>query len=236
MSESSVFPPFGRVRTAARSLTWWGRAWVRTFEENALANEELIAGRKISRSGVLGAIGIAPGSATSVLTDPTGATLVVRIEVAELTTQGWGDFAVEVARASGHAADLIAGVLTPGLVEHCDEVGVELFPGPADVDSSCDCEAWAQPCRHALAVMYQLAWLVDADPFSLLLLRGRTRDQVLGEVSALLDRAAAPELDDAVARAARILALADVAPSGHGLADVEVAAYDERISGLLDPT
>ena len=32
-----VFPRVGRVRgPVARSTTWWGRAWVRSFEETAL--------------------------------------------------------------------------------------------------------------------------------------------------------------------------------------------------------
>jgi uncharacterized Zn finger protein len=233
-----VVPAFGKVRTSARSLTWWGRAWVRTFEENALEEKDLVTGRRFSRAGVLGAIGLSPGTATSVITEATGDRLLVGIKVAELSDQGWRDFATEAARASGHAADLVSGVLTPALVEHCDEAGVELFPGPSDVEAECDCEAWAQPCGHALALMYQLAWLIDVDPFVLLLLRGRSRDAVLGAVSGQLDGEPPrieTDLDDAVSRAAEILALADAAPSGHGLADAAVASYDEQVALLTEP-
>ena len=37
---------------------------------------------------------------------------------------------------------------------------------------------------HALAVLYQLAWLVDADPFVLFQLRGLPRDELLARLHA----------------------------------------------------
>jgi hypothetical protein len=59
------------------------------------------------------------------------------------------------------------------------------------------------------------------------LLRGRTREQLLD------DPAPTVPLGDVAGRAAAILRLAGEAPSGHGLADTAVAAYDEEISRLL---
>jgi len=53
---------------------------------------------------------------------------------------------------------------------------VELLPYGSELGSTCTCEAWADPCPHALAVMYQLAWLMEDDPFVLLHLRGLGRD------------------------------------------------------------
>lgn len=41
------------------------------------------------------------------------------------------------------------------------------------------------------------------------------------------------EAGEAAARAATILALAQDAPTGHGLADTAVAAYDDEVSRLL---
>ena len=63
---------------------------------------------------------------------------------------------------------------------------------------------------------------------NLLLLRGRTREQI--QVPELATPA---EANDAAARAATILALAEDAPAGHGLADTAVAAYDDEVSRLL---
>jgi len=41
---------------------------------------------------------------------------------------------------------------------------------------------WADPCKHSAAACYLIADALDADPFALFLLRGRTRDQVLTEM------------------------------------------------------
>ena len=113
--------------------------------------------------------------------------------------------------------------------KYTDQTGVELLPGPADLETACECDAWAQPCVHALALLYQLAWHLDGDPYALLLLRGRTREQLLDATPTPVD----PALDDTAARATEILRLAGEAPAGHGLADTAVAAYDEAISRLL---
>ena len=45
-------------------------------------------------------------------------------------------------------------------------------PTAASSAPTCTCDAWADPCPHALAVLYQLAWLVEADPLVLCHLRG----------------------------------------------------------------
>ena len=57
-----------------------------------------------------------------------------------------------------------------------------LLPGIGDLDPSCTCDGWELPCQHAAALCYQVGWLLDADPFVLLLLRGRTREDLLDEL------------------------------------------------------
>jgi uncharacterized Zn finger protein len=223
-----VFPRVGRVRgPAARSTTWWGRAWVRSFEETVVDASDLVAARSLARSGRLGAVMVLAGMA-SVVVDRGGPTSVMaQLRVTQLDERSWQAFATELGREAGFTAALESGELPVDLVEHADQAGVELLPGPADIETACECDAWAQPCVHALALLYQLAWHVDADPYALLLLRGRTREQLAAEpVSPVL-------LGDAAARAAEILRLAEQAPAGHGLADSAVAAYDEEISRLI---
>ena len=230
MTDPLVFPRVGRVRgSVPRSVTWWGRAWVRSFEETVLDATDLVTARALARSGRLGAVMVLAGMA-SVVVDRGGPTSVMaQLRVARLDEQQWQVFVDELGREAGFSAALESGELPVDLVEHADEAGVELLPGPADLETACECDAWAQPCVHALALLYQLAWHLDGDPYALLLLRGRTREQLL-ETGPTADP---PEVDDAVARAAEILRRARDAPGGHGLADSAVAAYDEGISRLL---
>jgi uncharacterized Zn finger protein len=226
-SDPMVFPRVGRVRgTAARSTSWWGRAWVRSFEETVVDAADLPTARTLARSGRLGAVMVLAGM-SSVVVDRGGPTSVMaQLRVSQLDERAWQLFVRELVREAGFTAALDSGELPADLVEHADQAGVELLPGPADLETACECDAWAQPCVHALALLYQLAWHLDADPYALLLLRGRTRDQLSAPPSPVL-------LDDAAARAAEILRLALEAPSGHGLADSAVAAYDEEVSRLV---
>ena len=237
MPDPIVLSRLPRVRgSTARSSTWWGRALVRSFEELTLEADHLGRARTLARSGRLGAIVVLEAMASAVVDPASEHPQMAQVKVRRLDTAAWSTFAREAARESGHAVALEAGELPADLVEHADEAGVELIPGPDDIDTACECDAWTQPCTHALALLYQLAWQVDRDPYALLLLRGRTREDLLAEVGALASGespAGAEEREDARVRAARVLALAQEAPHGHGLADVSVAAYDEAVSRLL---
>ena len=61
---------------------------------------------------------------------------------------------------------------------------MELLPYGGELGSGCTCPAWVDPCVHALAVLYQLTWLLEADPFVLLQLRGLPRDELLARLHA----------------------------------------------------
>ncbi len=224
-----VFPRRGRVRgPSARSSTWWGRAWVRSFEETVLEPRDLVTARALARSGRLGAVMVISGMASAVMDPGSPTAVIAQVRVRRLDDAEWATFNAEVARETGHLAALESGDLPAELVEHADEAGVEVVPGPGDLDTACECDSWAQPCLHVLALLYQLAWLVDDDPYVLLLLRGRTREQIQDPAGS-----ASGEAGEAAARAATILALAEDAPAGYGLADTAVAAYDEEVSRLL---
>lgn len=230
MTDPLVYPRVGRLRAAVpRSTTWWGRAWVRTVEETVVDEADLVAGRALARAGRMGAVVVLAGMA-SVVVDPGAPTAVMaQLRVGRLDDAAWAAFGEELGREAGFTAALESGELPPDLVEHADQAGVELLPGPADLETACECDAWTQPCVHALALLHQLAWHLDGDPYALLLLRGRTREQLLCATPTPAD----PAVDDAAARAEEILRLARAAPSGHGLADTTVAAYDEQVSRLL---
>ncbi len=231
MPDPIVLPRTTRSRgTTARSSTWWGRAVVRSFEELTIEESERVAARALARAGRLGAIMVLDAMASAVVDPGQDTAVMAQIKVHRLPPDGWATFAREASRESGFLAALEVGELPAELVEHADEAGVELLPGPAEIDTACECAAWADPCVHALALLYQLAWHIDRDPYVLLLLRGRTREALIEEVTY---RTPMGHADSASARAARILALAENAPTGHGLADAAVAAYDEDVARLL---
>ncbi len=241
------FPP---RRGAVRAATWWGRAWVRAAEEAAYDERDAKQGRTLARTGRVGAIGIEPGGATAVVEDTTGLH-TVRVGLEQLRPADWEAFLDELAARAGHAAALLAGDLPHALMEEVEAAGVEVLPYGSELECFCPCEAWVQPCRHALAVVYQLGWWVDEDPFVLLHLRGRPRADVLAGLNERYDAreevvveddpddradpGIAEAVRDAAERARILLGLAEHAPTGDGLADSAVAAYDVAVAALVSP-
>lgn len=75
-------------------------------------------------------------------------------------------------------ANLYAGVLPPEAEDAFKAEGLDLFPGGKlaegvyDMTTSCTCPDWANPCKHAMAVLYLLAEEVGRRPLTMLELRG----------------------------------------------------------------
>ena len=222
-------PAYPARRSGARARTWWGKAWVRATEEAAYAEADLRRGRALSRAGVVGGLTVDRGSVVAAVREGDDA-WSVEVTVPVLDEQSWAAFTELVAAEAGRIAALLAGDLPHQLVEHAEESGVELLPYGGELGSACGCDAWMQPCAHALAVMYQFSWLIDDDPMSLMLVRGMPRDELLAGLWTrqadasveTVDQATPDDEDlqaamDAAVRAARILELleepgADIGP------------------------
>lgn len=170
-------------RRGARATTWWGKAWVRAVEEAAYGEPELKQARSLSRSGRIGGITVDPGRFVAAVEDGDDV-LTVTGSVPVLDEADVTALVEAVASEAGRIGALLAGELPHSLVEHAEQTGVELLPYGGELTSRCTCEPWADPCEHALAVMYQLTWLLEADPFVLLELRGIGRDELLARLHA----------------------------------------------------
>jgi uncharacterized Zn finger protein len=169
--------------------------------------------RSLSRSGRIGQISVEPGRFVAAVEDEHGLWAVLG-SVPVFDPAAGEAFVETVAAESGRVAALLSGDLPHTLVEHAEEAGVELLPFGSELGSTCTCQAWIDPCPHALAVMYQLAWLVEDDPFVLLHLRGLARDDLLARLHERTEQVDGepdddPDLDvavDAAMRAAALLA------------------------------
>ncbi|WP_457206378.1 SWIM zinc finger family protein [Nocardioides sp. P5_C9_2] len=195
--------------------TWWSKAWGRAVEESAFGVAELRRGRALARAGEVGAIAVDPGSAVAAVTEGDDA-WTVTIGVPTLDDRDRATFVELVGAESGRIAAMLAGQLPHALLEACEEAGIELLPYGAELGSTCTCDSWLDPCPHALAVLTQVGWLLQADPFVLLQLRGLSREELLAGLHALaVTDPVADDLtvaEDAALRAERILAALQADP------------------------
>jgi hypothetical protein len=162
------------------------------MEDTSLDAGQLRKGRLYANSGQVGTITVSPGRIAATVYAPED-TYESVVHVDELTDDDWRRFREQLAARAGHIAALLDGEMPHKLVEAASDAGVTLLPGIGDLDPSCTCDAWELPCQHAAALCYQVAWLLDADPFVLLLLRGRTRESLLDELQSASSQSSSAE-------------------------------------------
>ncbi|MEU9974476.1 SWIM zinc finger family protein [Streptomyces sp. NPDC051014] len=155
--------------------TWWGNAWVRALEEGALDAKRLARGRGYAERGRVDAITVTPGLVLAYVQESRPRPYRVQVRLRTFGADEWERFLEAAADRPGN----IAALLDKELPQTLAESGVSLLPGPGELEPRCSCPDFGHPCKHAAALCYQTARLLDADPFVLLLLRGRGEREVL---------------------------------------------------------
>ncbi|MFH9657608.1 SWIM zinc finger family protein, partial [Streptomyces sp. NPDC017249] len=178
-----TFPAFtSRVRTGADEAfagTWWGNAWVGALEQGALDAKRLARGRSYADQGHVDAITVTPGLVLAYVRGSRPRPYRTQVRLRTLEDEDWDRFLDAAAGRPGH----IAALLDKELPQSLADCGVPLLPGPGDLVPRCSCPDSGHPCKHAAALCYQTARLLDADPFVLLLLRGRGEKDLLDALS-----------------------------------------------------
>jgi uncharacterized Zn finger protein len=163
--------------------TWWGRAWVEALEQRAsLDPNRLPRGRTYARGGAVGTLEISSGEVLAPVQGSRPEPYRVRVRVRTFAEPEWRLVLDALAAQVGHAAALLDGEIVPEVADDARSVGLDLLPGPGDVQPRCNCPDSADPCKHSAAVCYLVADELDRDPFLLFLLRGQSRDQLLAGI------------------------------------------------------
>lgn len=189
MSEASGdrvrgFPAFpaGRRGPGRFARSWWGNAWIKAMRDTSLAEEPLRRGRGHAYAGRVGTITVSPGRIAAPVYDIDDVLYGTVVFVEQLTDAEWERFLDQVAAKAGHIAALLDRDMPRELVAAAEDAEVRLLPGMGDLEPECGCPGWEHPCEHAAALCYQVSWLLDEDPFVLLLMRGRGRLELMADL------------------------------------------------------
>lgn len=180
-SPERTFAALPPARGRGFAQTWWGQAWLKALEDAALDSEQVRTGRRLARVGAVGAVSVRPGRITAVVQDRDRTAHRADVLLQQLSEDQWDRFLDMAVERAGHIAALLDREMPPHLVEDAATAGVELLPGLGDLEPECDCDAWDH-CGHTAALCYQMARLLDQDPFVLLLMRGRAERELLDEL------------------------------------------------------
>ncbi|MFE5406257.1 SWIM zinc finger family protein [Streptomyces sp. NPDC056580] len=180
-----TFPPFPPApgRRGGFVSAWWGQAWVSALEECSLDSGRLTRGRTYARRGSVGEMTVVPGRISAPVQGSRPRPYRVSLAIPVLSDAAWDRLLDAVAARAGHIAALLDRDMPTELVKDTLKAGVRLLPSANDLQPSCSCPDWGYPCKHGAALCYQVARLLDEDPFVLLLMRGRGEQQLLDELA-----------------------------------------------------
>ncbi|MGW6392202.1 SWIM zinc finger family protein [Streptomyces sp. NPDC055103] len=198
------------------AATWWGNAWVEALEDAALDPARLARGRAYAGRGHVDAITVTPGRVVAYVHGSRPRPYRTEIRMRTLGDDGWERFLDEATARPDHIAALLDKD-----VPHALEAVTGLLPAPGDLIPDCSCPDDGYPCKHAAALCYQAARLLDEDPFVLFLMRGRGEQELLAELtrrnaalSAAETSATAPPMPTVPARAALAATASGAAGTG----------------------
>jgi len=152
----------------------WKDLWIDTLAESGAVDATRLArGGTPMKMDSVGAIEVEPG----LLRAPIDGTKphVAIIGVAPLPDREWDAFMDLVTERASLSAALLAGELPVELADR-------LLPKKGDVSCDCNCADGGDPCVHAASLLHAAGALFDVEPFALILIRGRGRNELLTEL------------------------------------------------------
>lgn len=176
-----ALPPSPGSRGAFAS-SWWGEEWIAALEETSMDSGRLSRGRTYARRGAVAEITVTPGKISAKVHGSRPRPYTSSVHVRVLDDEEWDRLLDTVAAKAAHIAALLDRDMPHTLVEDAAKARVLLLPADDELDPDCSCPDWGYPCKHAAALCYQIARILDEDPFVLLLMRGRDEDTIMTEL------------------------------------------------------
>jgi uncharacterized Zn finger protein len=173
-----------RSRSGDMVENWWAERWIEALERITDAGR-LRRGRTIAQRGQILSMEEEAGGVRARVQDERATPYQVSIQVAALSDAQWQAVLSALGQRALFSAELLAGEMPQQIEEAFQAAGVSLFPGTAaELETSCSCPDWANPCKHVAAAHYILGEQFDRDPFLLFRLRGRSQEQILAALAA----------------------------------------------------
>lgn len=187
-------PPDRGIRVKKAGTTWWGQRWIEALEGVLRGDAGRLArGRTYARAGRTHDLVVKSGTVAARVTGSRPTPYKITIALTQLGEPAWRKAIAAMASKAQFSAELLAGQMPQAIDEAFVEAGASLFPKQrTDLQTSCTCPDWGDPCKHVAATHYVLGEALDRDPFLLFELRGKTKEQVLDALRAARSGASQP--------------------------------------------
>ncbi|MEY9839498.1 hypothetical protein [Streptacidiphilus sp. EB103A] len=151
-----------------------GWNWLRALSALAADRRRLAAGKALAQEGKITAVYVEPGTITAFLSTHIPFGQRVQIHVPLLGEPKWSQLS-SLARSRAHVlADRSAQDALAEIIKIGESRSLYLLPELTDIETWCDCRSRKGICDHASAALHHFARCLDVEPFTLLLLNGRS--------------------------------------------------------------
>jgi len=166
----------GGIRTKSKRGTfvsrWWGQRWIETLDDFNIGTR-LVRGRSYARRGQVATLEISKGSVKAEVQGSEIEPYIVSIKFQVLTGKQWDKVTSRLLERPIFAALLLGNEMPRDIELVFKDEGLSLFPErEKDLETSCSCPDWSNPCKHIAAVFYLMGEAFDNDPFLIFKLRG----------------------------------------------------------------
>lgn len=166
--------------TGDGSATWWADRWQAVLAAAGPADARRVQrGQAVARRGGVDDLEVRPGRITGRVAEDRVSPYRVQLSWPVPDEDAWSAAVAALAAEVRSTAALLDGRLPQDAEGVLADVGVRLVPEADDLQRTCTCTERTQWCRHVAAVHTAAGMAFARDPFLLLLLRGRTRDELL---------------------------------------------------------
>lgn len=179
--KSSPRRPANGIKAQSKQFgkTWWASRWLDALYK-LIEPSRLTRGRSYARTGQVLNLDIQSGRVRARVQGSRPKPYQVEIKIKPLSEHEWSKVADAMSAQAIFAAKLLAGEMPRDIEKAFADAHVNLFPTHShDLETSCSCPDWSNPCKHIAAVYLLLGEQFDADPFLLLRLRGMSKTEIM---------------------------------------------------------
>src|SRR3954447_23009956 len=135
---------------------WWADRWIKSLERITDAGR-LRRGRSYARGGQVLSIEESKGQIQARVQGSQSKPYKITIHLQPLSDGQWQAVLAALSERAIFTAQLLAGEMPQEIEEAFTAAGVSLLPSSrTELESTCSCPDWANPCKHVAAVHYIL--------------------------------------------------------------------------------
>ncbi len=160
----------------------WGQQWIESILKYGRPYR-MQRGMRYAEENRIENLTVTPGQIFGTVQGTAPTPYRVKIIFKTIPEEGWDKILFKIAKKVKYIIALLENKIPNDFQQIFQEMGYNLFP-PASktLNASCSCPDQAVPCKHIAATILYTARVLDLDPFLLLKLRGKSRNDLLNDL------------------------------------------------------